>query len=341
MDKDTANTSAAQRTTVSNSRPVKTGFGEILGETWNMYKKHFKLFSAIFIIPTLIVTAVNGFMMPTFTQSLMGSINEKTGEQFLKFQGPLATGMLVVILSGVVIAVINFITYGAMLRACGESESGNATVGKSFSFSWGRFWQGIVLSLRIFYYTMAWIGLLLCVLFLVAIAIAGAMRGASTGMGEQFINQTQVSTGLGLIGLVAICVLIVVAIVAIIRNLKAVFAFPLFFNDEKITPKEALDKSIKLSEGITGTIFVNYLLMGLLFAVIGGIYGGVVAQGAIAFLPMQSGFSGTFSSVQQMQIQLDQVLSVLTLPLMVVAGTMGIIFQFVFMKKAAEEKSLQ
>jgi hypothetical protein len=338
MEKDSILTSDVLS---SNSSPVKTGIGDILGETWTIYKKNFKVFTLIFILPTAAIVALQEFIGPSMLNSMLGKVDKDAlGEQLMKFQGPVITAMLVAILMAIAVSAVQFITYGAMLRACGSSEGGNASAGESFSFSMGRFWQGIILSVKIFFYSMAWL-IFIAIIPIVVFAVGALLGSVASGAGEKLPAGLEWITGMGFLAGIAPILMIVIAVVVIIRSLRVTFAFPMLFGDEKITPKEALRRSIELSQGLGGTIFLNYFLLGIIFAVIGGIYGAIMVQLAMAFIPSQSAFSVSLASVNELKTQLNQIMAVLTLPLAVFSGSFGIIFQYAFMKKAMEEKKPQ
>jgi len=330
----------------SDVRVVKTGISEVLGETWRLYKSNFWLFTGIYAIPAAIVIALEQFALPSFAAMTLGNMDGQTFQkQFLQMGGPVITAILIVIGIYTVNAVINFITYGAMLhagaRAGGdETVGGKASIGESFSFSLSRFWQGTILSVRIFFYSLAWIGFILMALLFGGLLAAAFGASAGTNLAQSLTSHY--ATAFGAFAVIGPIAIIVVAVLVFIRLLRVTFAYPILFADGNVSEKEALDKSIKLSKGLSGTVFLNYFLLGLMLAVIGGIYGGIARQIVMSLMPAKSAFSAgaSLASVQQPSSFFNQVMAVASFPLMVVVGSIQIIFQHAFMKKAVEEKGM-
>ncbi len=124
------------------------------------------------------------------------------------------------------------------------SQSSEIQIGEIVKWGFKKLGSFIMLNIRIFIYTLAWVQ------FLIAFA-------------QPFIIKILGFSGMGIVGLASF----VVGIIVFIRTLRVYFSIYVLA-ERDCTSKEALDESISTSKGHLGKIFGYGLLFGLIFSVV-------------------------------------------------------------------------
>lgn len=304
-------------------RAVKTKLGEILKETWNIYSKHFLAFCGLFVLPVVLGIAVQ--------IGIMGGI----GINAVVSGGSTTSINIPMIIGGIVAAavlgwLIQLFGLNTTLRGAYYADTqGKLPFGQAFSEGLQKLGRSAGLSIRVFFYTGVWIIGILGILF--GLTILASVMAVQDG-GSGFVAMMQPI--MGLTGILPI-VMLVVIIFLIQRICRATFAFPILLSKD-VTSKEALDESIQLADGITGTIFGNYFLFGLMMAIVVSVLNQLLFQIVGMVYPAPQG-----SSMQEMINYIQNVSQFVGVIPSVLIGSFSMVFQYAFMKKAREEKSEQ
>lgn len=304
-------------------RAVRTKLGEILKETWKIYSKHFLLFCGLFVLPVVLGLVVHiGIIGAAGINAVISGTNTSS------INIPLIIGGMV--LAGVLRWMIQLFGLNTTLRGAYYADTQEKIpFGQAFSEGLQKLGKSIGLSIRIFFYTGVWIIGILGILF--GLTILASVMALKDG-GNGFVSMMQPIMGLsGILPLV----MLVVIIFLIQRICRATFAFPILLSKD-VTSKQALDESIQLAEGITGTIFSNYFLFGLLMAIVVTILNQLFFQLANMVYPAPKG-----PSLQEMVNYIQNVTQFVGIVPSVLIGSFSMVFQYAFMKKAREEKSEQ
>lgn len=301
-------------------RAVKTRLREVLKETWNLYTKNFLGFTGLFVLPVIL-----SFALRLGVFSMFG-FNAVTGQANSLNFGMVVAGFLIVIILGWLIQLLGVTT---TLRGSHLADTtGKLPFAEAFREGLGKLGKAAGLSIRVFFYTGVWI--------IMVMAVVMALGALSTFLAAQMPDNESLKIFAPLAGIVGIIplVMLVVLLFLIKRICNAVFSFPILMSKE-VTGKEALDESIALADGITGTIFANYFLFGLLIAILGGILTQLFMQLIGVVYPSPEGAMD--ARIQYIQNVSDYASII---PGMII-GSFSIVFQYAFMKKAREEKKDQ
>lgn len=236
-------------------------------------------------------------------------------------------GLLAVIVGfTLLIWLLDYLGFGATIRYVAQSQRGKMpSFREALEYAFSRVWEAIVLAFRIFIYTYAWL------LLLIMLLLSGQAIFMYVGIGAPNMSIASMQ-GLNLILVIAF---FVVFIQVIIRALAITFAYPLLLADEKMTSAEALEKSVSLSRGMKGSIFVNYLLLGILFGLVGAIYGGIMSSILIQVM----GISGNYASESGVMM-FSLINGIMFIPLLLALRGFMVIFQLTYAESAIEEKEL-
>ncbi len=304
-------------------RAVRTQLGVVLAETWNIYSKHFLAFCGLFVLPVLLGIALK---MGVF--SFMGLNVLTSGENIKNINIPLIVGGLIAV--GLIGWLIQLLGVNTTLRGSYYADTqGKLSFGQAFSEGLQKLGKAAGLSVRVFLYTGAWIIAVLGIVFGLGM-LATVLSAASSDNG--FVSMMQpIMSFFGFMPLV----MLVVLLFLIQRMCRVVFAFPILLSKD-VSSKEALDESIQLADGITGTIFWNYFVFGLLIA----IGGGILTQLFLQIVTMVYRAPASDTGLNALSY-LQNVTDIAGIVPGIVIGSFSVVFQYAFMKKAREEKSEQ
>jgi len=305
-------------------RAIKTKLGAVIKETWSIYTKNIPGFIALFLLSVVLAVVVK---MGLF--SILGVNAVIAGQQNAQSLNlPLLIG------GGIAFIILNWLIQllglNASLRGAYYVDTqGKLPLGQAFSEGLQKLGKAAGLSVRVFLYTGAWILAILGAL--VALGALGTFIAAQGPDNNSFVGM--MAPLMSVVGFLPL-VMLVVLIFLITRFCRVVFAFPILLSKE-VSSKEALDESIALADGITGTIFGNYFLFGLLMAIAGGILTALVGQiVGIVYPAPQGSIQATYDYIQSTTEYAGILPSVLI-------GSFSLVFQYAFMKKAREEKTDQ
>ena len=229
--------------------------GEILDRTVQLYRRNFLLFIAIALLPAAFDVLVSGGAGIYFTSAAPA----------FKGSGPEATQALVIffivfalfvficipLLVGVFSLSLSALNYAAL--RCNRGEA--VTVREAYAHSFRQFWRYLgILSLQILF-----AGVIPGAAFTIIIMIFGMLAAiaATSGGGKA----TSVVAGL----LILLFFIVVIA-VAIWIWLRYCLAFPACITEEK-KAWPAMQRSVQLSKGSRGRIFVMYVMVFILAVV--------------------------------------------------------------------------
>jgi hypothetical protein len=165
-------------------RPLE--IGDLLDETFRMYRRHFLLFAGISVILAIPSAAVTGLVLASLTQALQ----QTSGITDLGFLGP----MLATLSAGVIVNLLILpFTMGAVMYAACESALGRpVTAGGVFMGVLRRYFP--LLGYWLLFTVSGWLALVLCVapivlwtwVFVSWIVVTPAMFVENIGLGTAF-----------------------------------------------------------------------------------------------------------------------------------------------------------
>lgn len=275
---------------------VNLHFTPIFQESIAMYKKYFAVISGLMLMP-IVYTLLVEYLFPTASMVSNNYFKYSATTVAKEVTLPLTT---VAILIGIVGMIINYLSYGASIRHLATS----AAVGfqEAITQVLATIKEAIILTIRIFIYTYAWI-IILLMLAVMAVTIIGG--------------------GVLFLAPVFLIASVIFLIILIKRMLAVTFAFPIFLSEENQTSKQALEQSLAITRGHLGTIFVNYLILGILAAIVSTVY--VMIVGAI------------LDNFTMTAVNYHLIVGILMLPLSVLFGGVSVVFIYIFMRKAQEK----
>ncbi|MFI5109014.1 MAG: glycerophosphoryl diester phosphodiesterase membrane domain-containing protein [Terriglobales bacterium] len=254
-------------------RPMSTG--EILDRTFNLYRNNFVLFAGIAVLPPALMLVV---------QLIQAGMVATPGHPRAAGAGAVAGGLGMMVgwfayLVGM--AVAHAATVFAVSAVHLERTT---TIGESYGRVRGHYgrivWVLIQASLRAF-----WPLMIVIVVFVAAIATT--KKGASPG-------------AFAVVGLTGLLVF-AAAVVGIVLNLRYALAVPACVLED-IKASAAIKRSVTLSRGSRGQIFVIYFLMAVITYIVMFVFlipatflAAVVAKGAPAVATLTTGLAMFFA----------------------------------------------
>jgi hypothetical protein len=220
-------------------RPLS--LGELLDRTFTLYRGHFWLFVGIMAIPSAFAIPMNAFLLA------MQKVPSATGK--------VSPGAVAGIITGYFVFLLFFVTVYALATAAATSAVSNsylgqdATVRGSYGKVRGYFWRVVGVVLNIWLRVVGIVFLFVFVVAGVTMAIAVVPSGFRPGPGFAVLLA---------IGLMLVYLAIAVALGFILmRYAVAVPALVL----EGLGVLEAIRRSVHLTRGRRGQIFVAFILM--------------------------------------------------------------------------------
>jgi len=216
-------------------RPMSTG--EILDRTFNLYRSNFVLFAGIAVLPPALMLVV---------QLIQAGMVTTPGNPRTANAGLLAAGVLGMIVGWIAYLVGMAVAHAATVFAVSAVHLGRTTtIGESYGRVKGRYgrvvWVLVQTALRAFWP------------LILIIIIASVMVGAAGGKGAG----AALAGGLMGLGILA------GGIVGLVLYLRYALAVPACVLED-IQASAAIKRSVTLSAGSRGQIFVIYFLMGVI-----------------------------------------------------------------------------
>lgn len=323
--------------------------GEALSGMLKLYAKKPFVFSGIYLAVMVPVTILN-FLLVLYSSPFM-VLNILSGD----WGAILGLIGILWILYFIVTIVAGVLTLGGVIRAAQKAfDDKKTTIGESISYAFKRIWAYIILALRVFWYSLAWVLLLFVILYpiVASMMIRGAPGGVDISQNptayaqmmqfedldelDQFYEMFEefpqfqgdagaMSTFLAA-GRLFLILFLILLVVVFIRALKAFFAFYILFDEESISTKDALKKSIELTKHNLWRIIGYTIVIGLLLGIASGILNSMVAR--------MFGISmNAFGEVSPAYFVWTLLLSSIMYPL-------SIIYYFVFYKGIRREKGV-
>jgi hypothetical protein len=230
----------------SDLRPLS--LGEILDRTFTLYRSHFLLFVGIMAAPQLIGVALNlglqGMIGPIFALP-PGLDPAKAGVNVSAIAGRFFFAILV---SAAINSILYSVALGATTLALSDLYFGHATtIRGAYQRVRRRFWglMDVVFSVALRFF-----GLL--ILFIFGSAILLGMAAATIGRASPALSL--------IIGLVFFLLLIVGTVLAVWVVLRYGVAIPALLLED-LKARQALKRSVLLTRGYRGRLFLTSLLM--------------------------------------------------------------------------------
>jgi hypothetical protein len=221
-------------------RPMSTG--EILDRTFNLYRSNLVLFAGIAVVPPALMLVV---------QLIQAGMVATPGHPRAAGAGLAAGGIGMMV--GVAAYVIGLaVAHAATVFAVSAVHLGRTTsIGESYGRVRGRYgrviWVIVQAALRSF---LPAIVIIIAAAIIMPLAIKGAGKA-----------------GAALAGLVVVLAIIVAAVMGLVLYLRFALAVPACVLED-IKAGDAIRRSVTLSQGSRGQIFVIYFLMGIISFVV-------------------------------------------------------------------------
>lgn len=310
--------------------------GTALGDSFKTYFKKPLLFSGIYAAAMLILIIFNIIILPSGALAAL-PLALMTGN----VAAILSMAGLLFLLYLAIAIVTGALSLGGMIKASSEVVGGHKTsIMECLKFAFGLIKDYIILGLRVFWYSLAWVLILVMILLplLGGLFIAKANAQGPGDMPAEYAQMMEELSNLPgmdnpealqalqdmdfdsmasygaydltpgfmanpLFGIIFLVLLVVV----IYRSLQVTFSFYIFYDDPKMGTKAALEKSLKLMKGNIWRL-IGYALV---FAIIIGIASGIVS--AVLLDPiaraLSSGIQGYFIWQMIMQFVLASVVA--------------------------------
>jgi hypothetical protein len=208
-------------------------FQSVFMAALDLLKKQPLLLIGLFLAPMLVNAVIQNYVMIPLQVAMPG----------------LMGGIVVSALFGVLSAVIGLIGTGLLLRAASQVFDGKKVDLKALaSFVEKHIVDAIRLAIKLFIFTGGWLMIAYMAVVALLLPIAPAL-----------------SATLGLLSPIAVIVYVIVFFKKIV---DASLSYAIFWSAEAPTPDGAMKKSLELAEGLSMTIFGNYLLISLIGMVI-------------------------------------------------------------------------
>ena len=220
--------------------------GEILDRTVHLYRSRFLVFLGIAFIPAGVVVALMVVLFLFF--AWINTSAASTSPEVVGIAALLIFGVLFLVAIQLLIAVTALGSAALNHAVAHPWQDEKTTIREAYRIAWQRGWNYI--GLYLLEALIVWVAPMVVWITLVIFATAAAAVAQSAGMG--------VAAG-ALIALGAIAVAIAVAGYCIWMLLRLSLAFPACVV-ERIGATPALKRSISLSHGTKGRIFLLYLL---------------------------------------------------------------------------------
>ncbi len=269
-----------QKTDVNNvvNQMKMIKFQGVFMAAWEMLKKEPVLLIALFLAPLVVTGILEAYVYPP----LLG---------VTAAGGAIVSVVLAIVLS-VVSALISFFGFGLIMRAASFVFDGKKLdVNAILAFVQKHFVDAIKLAIQLFIYTGAWIILAYLVVMTLAFPLSIGLAGMLTMLFP---------------------LAVIIYIVIFFKKLvNASMSYAIFWSADKPEIDGSLKKSLELCEGLTWTIFGNYVLIGIVgaiaSAILVGILGAVLAVLGKAATTLAAAFAsgviGTFYTLFQYSLK--------------------------------------
>lgn len=210
----------------------------------DLLKREPVLLIALFLAPVLVTGLLEAYAYPPVYSSLASS-------------GAVVV-IILTILFAIISALISFFGSGLLFNAASHVyDHKKVNVGESVAFVQTHFVDAIKLAIRLFVYTGAWTILAYFLAMTILLPFVPSLAGV-----------------LVMLSPIAVIVYIIVFFKKIIN---ASMSYAVFWSAEKPEVEASLKRSLDLCEGLTWTVFGNYLLVGLVGFLVGIVLTAVLA----------------------------------------------------------------
>ncbi len=300
--------------------------GTALSDSFKTYAKKPLLFSGIYIAATLILIIFNAILVPSALLTVVTAVmNGDLGALFG------LAGLLFLVYIAVAI-VAGALSLGGLIKASSEVYAGHkTTIMECLKFALNRVWDYIILGLRVFWYSLAWVLILVMIIAPFFLNSTANAQTPTDQMPEEFQEMMQGLEGMEgmqdmdyeamtsyamatqgymdspILGII----LFVLGIIVIYRLLRAVFAFYIYFDNPKIDTKKALEDGLKITKGNIWRLIGYLIVFGLIIGIASGIITGFIID------PLARAVSGTTEGLIMWQMILQFILAAIVAPITV------------------------
>ncbi len=327
--------------------------GTALGDSFKTYFKKPLLFSGIYAAAMLILIIFNIIILPSGAVAAL-PLALMTGN----VAAILSMAGLLFLLYLAIAIVTGALSLGGMIKASSEVVGGHKTsIMDCLKFAFGLIKDYIILGLRVFWYSLAWVLILVMILLplLGSLFSAKANAQAPGNMPTEYNQMMQDLNNIqGMDNPEALqalqnmdynsmasygtynftpgfmanplfgIIFLVLFVIVIYRSIQVGFAFYIFYDDPKMGTKAALEKSIKIMKGNIWRL-IGYSIVLLLIL---GIASGIVS--AVLLDPIARALSGGIQGYFIWQMILQFILAAIIAPILV-------LFYFVTFKGWSKE----
>jgi hypothetical protein len=302
--------------------------GTALSDSFKTYAKKPLLFSGIYVAAMLILIIFNVILVPSGALlTVPAAIMTGDAGAIIGF-----AGLLFLIYIAVAI-VAGALSLGGMIKASSEVYAGHkTTIMDCLKFAFNRVWDYIILGLRVFWYSLAWVLILIMIIapfFLNGTANAQAPAGEMPAELQEMMQELE-----GMEGMEALesmdfeamtaygietpgymnnpilgIIFLVLGIIVIYRLLRAVFAFYVYFDNPKIDTKKALEESLKITKGNIWRLIGYLIVFGLIIGIGSGIISSVILD------PLARALSGNMEALVMWSLVLEFILAAVVAPI--------------------------
>jgi hypothetical protein len=312
--------------------------GTALGDSFKTYFKKPLLFSGIYAAAMLLLIVFNLILLPSGALVAL-PLALMTGDVAAIFS---IAGLLFLLYLAVAI-ITGALSLGGMIKASSEVVGGHkTTIIDCLKFAFGLIKDYIILGLRVFWYSLAWVLILVMILLPLISGMFGAKANAQAP-GDMPAEYAQMMEDLSQLegmdnsealqalrnmdfnsmasygtydftpGLMAnplfAIIFLVLLVIVIYRSLQVVFSFYIFYDDPKMGTKAALEKSIKIMKGNIWRLIGYLIVFGLIIGVASGIITSVLLD------PIAKALSSGFQGFIMWQMILGFVLAAVVAPI--------------------------
>lgn len=246
---------------------------------------------------------------------------------------------LVFLLYIVVSIVVGALSLGGMIKASSAVYGGGKiTIMECLKFAFSRVWDYVILGLRVFWYSLAWVLILVMILVPLLGFAGGTANAQSTEMPAELAEYMESFEDLeGMEALAELeamdfsgfesydydftpgfmsnpivgIILLVLFVIVVYRSLRAMFSFYVLFDDPQISTKEALKKSLKITKGNIWRLIGYLIVFGLIIGIISGVLMGVILT------PLARAFAGSMEALVVWQLIFNFLVAAVLAPISV------------------------
>ncbi|MFC1810125.1 glycerophosphoryl diester phosphodiesterase membrane domain-containing protein [Patescibacteria group bacterium] len=304
--------------------------GTALGGSFKTYFKKPLLFSGVYVAAMLVLIIFNAILIPSGI--LLSIPMALFGGDLMAFVSLMGLVFLLYIAVSIIVGALSL---GGMIKASSAVYGGQKiTIMECLKFAFSRVWDYVILGLRVFWYSLAWVLILLMILVPLLGFAGGTANAQGTEIPAELAEFMDSYDAEGLAAMEAMdfsgfesgdfdftpafmsnpivgLVFLVLFVFVIYRSLRAMFSFYVLFDDPKIGTKEALEKSLKITKGNIWRLIGYLIVFGLVIGIISGVVMGVILT------PIARALAGSMEALVIWQLIFNFIVAAVLAPISV------------------------